>query len=165
MCRFVIIVSLLLYPAISQSANFTIDGEKVVSKTTEKVTQCDNFSVLIVEESFPAKYETRIPKEFNIPGFYGNDFTIGAEAYFISKDKKYRLPYANEVKGLKELLRKATFIPTTAKCTEHGFYVGYWSGGNGRGSESGINYSVSKTGQLSAPLFFTEDEFLEMYTK
>lgn len=161
----VLILLLSLFPITSHAAEFTLDGKKVVSVTTEKTIKCNNFSVLIARENFPVKYEMRIPTEFHIPGFYGNDFTIGAEAYFINQRKKYRLPYANEVKELKELLRKATFIPIEAKCTEHGFLMSYWSGGNGRGSEASIDFSVSETGQLSAPLYITAKGFLEMYGK
>lgn len=155
----------LLLPLQTIAAEIMIDGETVISTITEKTTHCGQFSVVISRERFPAKYERRIPSSFTIKGFYGADFNIGANAYFVTEGVRYRLPYANEVKGLKAKLRKATFIPIKAKCTEQGFFVLYWSGGNGRKSETGITYFVSKSGNVSAPPWLTEEEFVNLYTK
>lgn len=155
----------VLLPANIFAAEFVLDGEKVVSTVNVQTVSCGKFSIIIEEEKFPSKYEMRIPKQFSIEGFNGSDFRIGANAYFVMKDVKHKLPYANDVKGLKERLRKATYIPTAAKCTKDGFFVQYWSGGNGQGSESGINFSVSESGMVSAPLWFNENEFIKLYAK
>ena len=160
-----LLLIVFLIPSSLLAAEFKLDGETVVSNIKEKTINCGQFNILIKRELFPAKYERRIPPSFSIKGFYGADFIIGADAFFLNKNVRYRLPYANEVKGLKDRLRDATFIPTSAKCTKEGFFIRYWSGGNGRGSESGISYSVSKTGKVSAPLWFNENEFLNIYAK
>lgn len=156
---------IMLFPTCVMAAEFMIDGKKIVSEVTEKTVNCGHFSIVLRRERFPAEYEMRIPSSFSIKGFYGADFNIGADAYFVSNNIKYRLPYANEVKGLKVHLRKATYIPVSVKCTKAGFDVYYWSGGNGRGSEAGISYSVSKTLKVSAPKWFSESEFLKTYAK
>ncbi len=155
----------MLFPPCLMAAEFMLDGKKVVSEVTEKAVNCGRFNILLREERFPVKYGMRIPPSFSIKNFYGGDFIIGADAFFVSENAKYRLPYANEVKGLKDRLRKATYIPISADCTKEGFFVQYWSGGNGRGSEAGISYSVSESGKVSAPMWFGEDEFLSTYAK
>ena len=155
----------MLFPSCLMAAEFMLNGQKVVSEVTEKTVNCGRFNIVLREEHFPAEYEMRIPSSFSIKNFYGGDFIIGADAFFVSKNTKYKLPYANDVKGLKEHLRKATYIPTAAKCTKEGFDVQYWSGGNGRGSEAGISYSVSESGKVSAPRWFSENEFLSTYAK
>lgn len=155
----------ILLPANLLAAEFVLDGKKVISTINTRTVNCGKFSIVIEEEKFPREYEMRIPKMFPIKGFYGGDFIIGANAYFMSKDIRYKLPYASEVKGLKERLRKATYIPTDAECTKNGFFVRYWSGGNGQGAESSINFSVSDSGMVSAPLWFDEDEFIKLYSK
>lgn len=160
-----LLLIVFLIPSSLFAAEFKLDGKTVISYISEKTVDCGRFSILIKREKFPAKYERRIPPSFPIKGFYGADFNIGADAFYLYKNATYRLPYANEVKGLKDRLRRATFIPTAAKCTKEGFFVQYWSGGNGRDSESGISYSVSKTGKVSAPLWFNENEFLDIYAK
>ena len=160
-----ILLLAILFPMNLLAAEFILDGKNVTSKVIDKTITCNTFSVIITSEKFPIEYEMRIPTKFSIKGFYGSDFIIGADAYFVSKGAKYKLPYASEVAGLKDHLRKATYIPTDAKCTKEGFYIHYWSGGNGQGAESGINYSVSSSGKVSAPLWFNESDFLKLYAK
>jgi hypothetical protein len=155
----------ILLPANIYAAEFVLDGKKVVSTVNVRTVSCGKFSIVIEEEKFPREYEMRIPKEFPIKGFYGGDFIIAANAYFVTKDVKYKLPFASDVKGLKERLRKATYIPTETECTKDGFLVRYWSGGNGRGADAGINFSVSESGMVSAPLWFNESEFINLYAK
>ena len=154
-----------LFPANILAAEFILDGKNIVSVVTEKSITCNTFTVVIKSERFPKEYEMRVPTKFLIKGFNGADFIIGADAYFVTKDAKLKLPYASDVAGLRDHLRKATYIPTEAECTKEGFYVRYWSGGNGRGAEAGINYSVSSSGKVSAPLWFNESDFLKLYAK
>lgn len=124
-----------------QAAEFKLDGVTVHSSTSTQELECRDFSIQLIEEKFPIKYEMRIPKEFEIKGYYGGDIFVKREAYLMPEHKKIPLP--NELEGIKStLLQKRTYLPYQALCKGNSFVVFYGSGGNCNGCEVFIEFEV-----------------------
>jgi hypothetical protein len=123
------------------AAEFTLDDVVVTSVTEEKVMHCGSYDIKIVSEKFPAEYEMRIPGSYNIAGYYGPDFIIRREAYFIPGDLK--LPLPNDMNAIKNTLPgNRTYLPYKAVCNAHDFVIFYESGGNCGGCETLVKFEV-----------------------
>lgn len=134
-------MSFLITVLLANAAEFILDGITVQSTTIEKELQCKGYSIKLTTESFPVKYEMRIPKEFKINQYYGSDFIIKREAFLMPGN--FKVPFPNELNDIKDtLLPHRTFLPYKALCKKNKFVIFFESGGNCDECEAFVTFEV-----------------------
>ena len=133
-------VIILLHVTLLYAASFTYKGNTVTTQKTSKEITCKHFSILLETEAFAFKYEGKVPSKFHIPHYYGSDTIIHQKAYFLPNKQEIHMP-----KSLRKKLAhyNRTYLPTNAVCSDNGFRLNYYSGGNCNICESSADFKVT----------------------
>ena len=164
----------LLVPVFSHAAEFWYQGKAVTSEVTKITTVCSNFMVDVLLDRFPREFEyeegnRKIPEGLTVP-HNGSILYVSAEVVVTINNKRYKLPQIKTLLQYKpELIKyfpryngKANYLPlSAAECTNNGFSLNYWIGGNGVGADNTFNYKV-KGYEISIPEVLSFDELSDL---
>ena len=126
----------------SHASSFVLDGGIIETNISEQIVECGSYQVLLRNEQFPYKYETNIPKKYDIKGFYGSSSIVNKSAFILPSGAK--VPKPNEISELKNSYPiDRTYLPGSAVCKDNTLIVSYWSGGNCKECEAFIQFEIS----------------------
>ena len=173
MLKLILATMVVLLPTTAFSAEFPYKGKVVKSTVEDKITICGDTKIDVRIDAFPREYEAqesdlKIPKGLTIKHNETDRFVSNDVYVTTSSQKTIKLPdvktlIKNEPTLLKYFSRYklggAEYIPTlAAKCTDTGFSVSYWVGGNGRTADSNLLYTLEK-GSLSLEPLVKDEVF------
>jgi hypothetical protein len=139
--KFLLLINFFITALSLSAAEFTLNGTIIHSKTVTKEITCNGYSIRLITEKFPLKYEMHIPKKFTIKHFYGSDTILKEEAYLLPGNLK--IPTPNELHGIKNTLPpRRIFLPYKAFCKKNTFVIFYTSGGNCHACETFVKFEV-----------------------
>lgn len=132
------------------AASFKLNGETIQSSITEKIIQCEDYKVKLINDHFPYKREVDVPDEFRISGYYGSASTVNKAAYILPSGLK--VPTPNNIETLKgQFPSNRTYLPNAAVCQGSTLIISYGSGGNCKACEAFIQFTVT-AGQTFDPI-------------